>query len=383
MNKNKHILGLALVGALVLTSCTQSKNDSTPNNTVTKTTDTATIEDRVIQNLSRNIILATYQGLSDSTQALYAQVLVLEKDKTQENLDKAQSLWKQSRLYWESTESFLFGPVDALSIDPMIDTWPLNVTDLKSILNQGAPITAQVIRTSGANLKGFHTAEFLMFGDGQATNTKAITALTDREIEYLKATTEILAEDTLRLTTAWTKQYDPDIADAPPYIDLILNPNPDTNPVYNGKQSVIAEFLNGMAGIADEVANGKISEPLGASVGEADPGAEESPFSWNSITDFTNNIRSIRMMYTGISMEGGTGAGIKDLVKAKDPVLAAEVQEQIDSAIKKIQDIAGPEGTSFGKAILDVEKRKRVSAAQQEVNKLFAILDQKVLPLMK
>lgn len=383
MKTNKQLLGLMLVGALALTSCTQAKNDSTPDTNVTKTTDGATTEDKAIQNLAKNIILPAYQGLSDSAAALHDQVLVLEKNKTQANLNKAQDLWKQTRVYWESTESFLFGPVESLSIDPMIDTWPLNITDLQSILDQGSPITAQVIRTSGANLKGFHTVEFLLFGNGKATNTKDINVLTDREIEYLKATTEILAEDTLRLTTAWTTQYDPDVAGTPSYISLILNPNPDSNPVYNSKQAVIMEFLNGMAGIADEVANGKIAEPLGASAAEADPGAEESPFSWNSITDFSNNIRSIQMMYTGTSMNGLPGVGIKHLLKEKDPVLAEEVEAQIELSIKKIQDIAGPEGTSFGKAILEDSKRVRVSAAQNEVNKLFAMFSQKVLPLMK
>lgn len=383
MKKNTQLLGLMLVGVLTLTSCTQAKNDSATDTTVTKTTDGHTTEDKAIQNLAKNIILPAYQGLSDSAAALHDQVLVLEKNKTQANLNKAQDLWKKTRVYWESTESFLFGPVESLSIDPMIDTWPLNITDLQSILDQGAPITAQVIRTSGANLKGFHTVEFLLFGNGKTTNTKAIDVLTDREIEYLKATTEILAEDTLRLTTAWTTQYDPDVAGTPSYISLILNPNPDSNPVYNSKQAVIMEFLNGMAGIADEVANGKIAEPLGASAAEADPGAEESPFSWNSITDFSNNIRSIQMMYTGTSMNGLPGVGIKHLLKEKDPVLAAEVEAQIELSIKKIQDIAGPEGTSFGKAILDDSKRVRVSAAQNEVNKLFALFSQKVLPLMK
>ena len=383
MKKNRRLVGLILVGALALTSCTQAKNDSSTNATVIKTTDGTTIEDKLIQNLAKNIILPAYQGLSDSAAQLHDQVLLLEKNKTQANLNKAQDLWKQTRVYWESTESFLFGPVESLSIDPMIDTWPLNITDLESILSQGAPITAQVIRTSGANLKGFHTVEFLLFGNGKATNTKDIAVLTDREIEYLKATTEILAEDTLRLTTAWTTQYDPDVAETPSYISLILNPNPDSNPAYNSKEAVIMEFLNGMASIADEVANGKIAEPLGASAAEADPTAEESPFSWNSITDFSNNIRSIQMMYTGTSMKGEPGIGIKHLLQEKDPALSAQVEAQIESSIKKIQDIAGPEKTSFGKAILENTQRARVSAAQAEVNALFATLSQKVLPLLK
>ncbi len=362
----------------LLSSCTQSKNDSVPVVAIKS----ESLQQKVITSLSKNVILSTYTNLSDSASALHQQVLILEKNKTQQNLNLAQDAWKKSRLYWESTESFIFGPVESLSIDPLIDTWPLNITDLKSIINSPAPITSSVIRTIGTNLKGFHTIEFILFGDGVQTNQKLITSLTDREIEYLKATTEVLAEDTAKLTYAWTTQADPDDVTSLPYISIIMNPT--ENKIYGSEQAVIIQLINSMIGIADEVANGKIAGPLGDSLASADPTAEESPFSWNSTTDFANNIKSIRLLFLGAQGNNqGENLGLKSLLDQKNPSLSSDVVNQIDLAIQKIQDIAGPEGTPFGQAILDAQKRDRVVSAQVEVSKLFILLDQKVLPVFQ
>ena len=379
MNDKIAILILAF-GFALTTACTQAKNDSNSAGGVIQQQEIDSVENQVILNIANNVIVPTYKGLSDSTALLRDQVHVLESDRTQENLTKAQNLWKQSRLYWESTEAFLFGPVESLSVDPMIDTWPLNRSDLNAILISGFEITPEVLRSLGTNLKGFHTAEYLLFGDGLTTNQKSINALTDREIQYLKATAIVLAEDTLKLTNAWIQHSDPDDQNSMAYVELLTKPG-FSNVFYNSKQAVIAEFINGMIGIADEVGSGKIADPLGGSLADANPAAEESPFSWNSVSDFSNNIRSLRMMYTGQSPTG-TGVGIKTLLERRDPVLAMQVSGQIDLAIQKIQDISS-DGTPFGKAILNEAGRARVLSAQLEVNNLFTLLKQKVLPLLQ
>jgi putative iron-regulated protein len=383
---------LALLALAVgLSACTQKKNDNGNSNQNQpkiivpkdgKPTPGLTLQQQVIQNVSALVIMQTYKDLAFNAGALRDQVKVLKLDKTQENLDKAGELWKAIRVSWEQSEAFLFGPVESLSVDPLIDTWPLNLSNLDAILTSTDSITPETLRTLGTNLKGFHAAEYLIFGNGVASNRKDVNALTDRELEYLVSTTIVLAEDTARLAKAWVTNEDPDDNSSQPYVMIIMNPNLD-NKFYSSEQSVIAEFVKGMAAIADEVANGKLNDPLGASVGQADPTAEESPFSWNSISDFSNNIRSIRMIYSGESNHGNAGYGVQALLAKKDPALAEQVLKQIDASIQKIQDIAGPSGMPFGKALFDTEGRERIKAAQSEVNALFATLEQKVLPIFQ
>ena len=369
-------LFLLSISFLVI-GCTQPKSD--PGARV-ETFDQS-IEGEVIRQLSTNIILKTYQDLALRAASLRDQSQLLRTNRTQANLDRVAEIWKAGRESWEKTESFLFGPVESLSVDPLIDTWPLNVPDLNSILNSPSSITAAQIRTLGANLKGFHTIEYLVFGDGMTTNRKMISQFTPRQAEYLVAVAEVLAEDTAKLARAWAEHHDPDDPNSKAYVDLISSPGLD-NPFYNSKTSVLVEFLNGMVKIADEVANGKIADPLGKSIDEANPAAEESPFSWNSVSDFSNNIRSIRMLYTGDNGEG-QGTGLQKLLEVKNPSLAREVMAKIEASIAKILAIPGPEGLPFRKGLTDPMGRARIEEAQREVGELFTLLREKVLPEFK
>ena len=63
------------------------------------------------------------------------------------------------------------------------------------------------------------------------------------------------------------------------------------------------EMVNGMIVIADEVANGKISDPFN----EKDTTLVESQFSFNSISDFQDNIRGIQNVYMGKFAADGQG----------------------------------------------------------------------------
>lgn len=79
---------------------------------------------------------------------------------------------------WEKSEAFLFGPVDALGLDPNMDSWPLDqdaiVNHLKSgnfndLLWGDGDDDSKV--EAAQNIRGFHTLEFLLFKDGNPRKT--------------------------------------------------------------------------------------------------------------------------------------------------------------------------------------------------------------------
>ncbi len=337
------------------------------------------LEKAVIENVSKNVVLQTYKDLATRSAEMLAAVKTLETSRTQANLEKAQQSWIAARIPWEASESFLYGPVDSLGIDPMIDTWPLSRLDLNSVLSSGKKITVEYVRPLGVNLQGFHTIEYLLFGDGLKTNTKDISAFTQAQFDYLIATATLQAEYTAKLEYAWTTQHDPDDASQPGYIDIISKPNLN-NPIYSSEQGVMFEYVNGIMGILDEVANGKLAEPLGGDIGSANVEAVESPYSWNSIADFENNIRSVYNVYTGTY---GThkGPGLKDVIAQQDPVLAAKVEARIIQAMAKIKAIAGNDNTPFNKAILNPQGRALTTEAINDLNELFQLVESEVLPL--
>lgn len=334
----------------------------------------------IINHISYNVIMQTYIDLADAAQQLQNAVNNLIANPTDANLQVAQNAWRAARIPWEASEAFLFGPVDSLAIDPMLDTWPLNRSDLDGVLAGKSAITAELIRNLGTNLQGFHTIEYLLFGDGVKTNTKPVSSFTSRQFDYLKATVQVEVEHAAFLARAWTTNYDPENSGAPGYVTMISNPSYD-NPFYSSERAVMEEFVQGMMKIADEVGTGKIADPMGGNIGAANMALVESPFSWNSINDFTFNIRSIYSVYTGTYGQS-RGPGVQALVARFNPTLAAQVEKDILNCMSLIQAIKPAEGGDFGRAIFTADGRARAQKAQEALNALHQTLESQVLPLL-
>ncbi len=97
----------------------------------------------------------------------------------------------------------------------------------------------------------------------------------------------------------------------------------------------VEELMGGIIGIADEVGNGKMGDPLGEDLASADTTLVESQFSWNSTMDFYNNITSIKHVWDG---------GLKEVVAAHDKAKADVITKDINSALAKIIAISDANG---------------------------------------
>lgn len=339
-----------------------------------------TIEPLVIENLAENIVVGSYRDLRDQTRTLAELALALQKNPTQAALEAAQGQWFKARIPWESTEGFLFGPVDSLGIDPSIDSWPLSKFDLDKILVEQPNITAAFVRSLGTDVQGFHTAEYLLFGDGVESNTKSIANMTSAQLAYLAAVTQVLAEQTEKLLRAWTENHDPENPHARPFGELIRSPGFD-NPFYPSRSAVFQEYVQGMIKIAAEVGKGKLADPLGGSIEAADASLVESQFSWNSLVDFQNNVRSMRNLYTGD--RDTKGPGLDEIVKLRSPALNEKILLQIEAAENAIRRIGGTDGISFTKAIRTADGRERSLEAIETLATLEATLTNELLPVFK
>jgi len=110
----------------------------------------------------------------DKNTALYNSVVALSKNPSNLAFAKACEAWLEAREPWEQSEAFLFGPVDALGLDPNMDSWPLDQAAIVNILksgnfndiNWGDGDSDEAIEAA-QNVRGFHTLEFLLFKDGQ------------------------------------------------------------------------------------------------------------------------------------------------------------------------------------------------------------------------
>lgn len=312
-------------------------------------------------NLGNDVILATYADLDAKTIDLVNALTLLESNQTADNLLLAKNAWRDARVPWELSEGFLFGPVDQQGIDPSIDSWPVNKPDLDAVLSSSNQLTKSYIDGLDGTLKGFHTIEYLIFGiDGQ----KTINQFTPRQFEYLKACAQSLEGATQQLYYAWKP-------DQKNFVANVINAGDVGNNIYPSQKSALEEVMNGLVVIADEVANGKINDPLS----QQNANLEESRFSSNSKQDFANNIRSIKNVYLGI-YKNSTGLGISSIVANQNSNLDQKVKMELDAAILAIESIQG----TFTTAIFNA--KPSVENAQQKVRALQLTLESEVLPII-
>ena len=99
-------------------------------------------------------------------------------------------------------------------------------------------------------------------------------------------------------------------------------------------QQLLNDDEGSCAAIADEVGSGKIGNPFGSGY----IFYVESPYSYNSISDFQNNIRSIENVWYG-STDGSKSPAKSSLhqwFKDNDTVTGEKVEKAISNAISKI-----------------------------------------------
>ncbi|AQS37937.1 imelysin [Shewanella psychrophila] len=371
-------VAIALISTLAACGGSGS-DDSTPPPTDDKFEFAAT---EMITNLTDDVIISGYSTLAMKGEEMFLASQTLVANKTQANLLAAQEAWKAARQPWEQGESHIFGPVDSLSIDPHLDSWPLNTADLTGVLaNNTGGFAADTIKGWNDDIQGFHTMEYLLFGDGVADNQKDVADLSISEAEYLMGLSEVFRDYTKTLDDAWKISHDGQAA-SKAYGELVKAPGTADNTFYASQVGVIQELVNGMIGIVDEVGNGKIADPFGTSAATADTSKVESQYSWNSLTDFSDNIIGVRNVYQGELTGASDKQGIIDFVKAGDESLALRVGSEIDDAIIKIQAINGSNNMPFRQAIADAEGRVRIQTAVDALSKLQASLESDVLPLL-
>ena len=344
-----------------------------------------------------NTVVATYSAMADAGLTLLEQAEQM-LDKVEKGEDYSQLMkdadasWRLMRKYWEQSEAFLFGPAGDHSIDPHIDSWPLDFNAMNSLLNNAAQM-AQIEEEGGAYvgdklgyaLKGFHAAEYLLFetveqgGRAVGTGRPHATNLTHAEAVYLVGIIEDLTQQAILLEYCWAgkvsdaKQKLLDDAEIEPWEDnygqqMINAGKPGSK--FVSYQEVAEEIVAGCIDIAGEVADLKMGNPY-ISSNETQRDYIESPYSCTSTIDFADNIRSIKNAYCGAK---SGDASISDYVKKQDKSLDEDVRKAIDESIAAIEAIQDFENTA--------QSNPQVKAAIDKVSALEDVLAKEVLPLL-
>ena len=283
---------------------------------------------------------------------------------SQAALDQACIDWKLARANWENTEAFLFGAADVYSIDPHTDTWPVAANDLADVLRDEKAMANldNFIKTANAGILGYHGLEYVLFRQGQP---RKIDQITNLEYNYICAVAKDLYNATSTLEAAWdskesnaerqriAKEYVAthlaidDDGNQEGALDGFQNfgkafKNPGTGDWETALDATL-EIISGCQDIIGEVGDSKIGLPF---TGE-DATYIESPYAYNSITDFYDNIVSCRNALYG--QMGATTPNEKSLIyfckNAGNAALTAQannVTAKLDAALAKIKAMKAP-----------------------------------------
>jgi putative iron-regulated protein len=364
----------ALSAALLLGGLTVSCQGGTPSSTISPptkeaSTDQTVDQPQVLSNFANQVIIPTYQRFADQSKALSGAIAALAQNPTPQTLKTAQEAWVTARSSWEQSESFTFGPAGSLGYDGALDSWPIDETDLKKVLDSRDQFTPEYVAKLPDTDKGFHAIEYLLFGKNK---DKQGVQFDPRQLEYLQA----LGNDFSRVAHALLASWQRGVAGQPAYREVIATAGDSNNTTYPTAQAGIEEIVNGMIDSLDEVAQEKIGKPLA----KKDPTGLESRFSQNTLNDIEHNIQGAKNVYLGRFPAANTssGANLSAYVAQLNPALDQKIKAQFQAAMTALEKIPAP----LESAILDPQSTTAIRAAQEDISKLHGTLKQDVLPLM-
>ena len=317
----------------------------------------------VLSGLVSNVIVPTYTKLADDVEDLEKTLNGLTASTiTQTQINKACEDFKSARENWERSEAFLMGAASDFDIDPTIDSWPLNRSLLLSYFQGG--MKPEMLED--ATILGFHALEFILFRNGQPRkvaefqgydtykNFEQITGA--QELKYAQTICTLLKQRCFQLQVAWEGEknasrvavvkaagLDYTTEAGLNYGDNLAQAGQNSKSTFATIEEAIAQVLSddegSCVGIANEVGTAKIANPFAA----GDISYVESPYSYNSITDFQDNIRSIRNVWYGSTTGSPASVSFYNFFQSVDASnVNTSVTGAFNDAINKIGAMPAP-----------------------------------------
>ena len=241
MKKITTALALIVSSVCIMVSCSKKDSSKLPD------------FDRkaMLQNFAENIINPSFTDLQITVAALKSATDAFTTLPNDANLTTAQTAWDAAYCSWMYANSFNFGPAGEegirKSLVEEIGTWPADVATIETNIINGNTTLNDFKRDN----RGFNAVEYLLFANGNNSNTvTAFTTNTNRKI-YLTALVNKLKMQVEQVATAWTGNYT---------TSFINNAGTDVG-------SSTAQMYNEFVRSFENIKNFKIGLPLGKRIG--------------------------------------------------------------------------------------------------------------------
>jgi predicted lipoprotein len=321
-----------------------------------------------LKGTTEQVILPTYQELSARSDELASLLDELVSSPDTADLEATRQAYLDVREPLQEAGAFGFGPAVELHSSAALDQSPLDAAKLDAELASEKELTVAALRKLGANKRGLHAIEYLLFPADDAELEAALRAddvSGERRRQFASSAAQIVAASASELLAAWEPE-------SGGFARRFSEPGaPDS--VSSSVQAGLDTLLNETVVLTELIANVKLGKPLGAATGgKIDPAAQESERAGASVTDMLASLRGIRNVYFG-SREGVAEPSLATLVHAKNA--AADVHARAALADAEAALLAIPE--PFTDALTD--SPETAQAAYDSLKALKRVLATEVL----
>lgn len=363
----KKVLNYALI-ALLGVSMAGCKDTKQTGGDVEETTQKEQTLKKVMNPYIHHAVIPVYEGMADAAILLaddMAKILEASKaDPASEDsmlIHEACGHWTESRLWWERSEAWLYGPADFEGIDPHIDSWPFDKTGFDAVIADASEMAKYEEALLGNatldeeeyGLLGFHAIEYVLYENGKAHK---ISDFTTPQWTFMNVVANDLRNQAILLEACWRGQGNVAAAKqnllktsglAPAASRYSANgfggymTETGEGRTFATYEAAAAQLIEGCIDIANEVGNIKIGTACFASAdNDADRNYIESPYSLHSIKDFTDNIVSID--YACFGAQEGDASLVADYIQNADKQAAENLRKAIDNSYAAIKAIREP-----------------------------------------
>lgn len=290
-----------------------------------------------LRETTERVILPTYAELSDETAELAALLEELVAAPEEADLGEIRAAYLEARQPLQEAEAFAFGPAADTSAKAALDQSPIDTAKIDAELGSDVELNEARLRSLGANKRGLHAVEYLLFPAEDSALEAALLSLEpagERRRRFAAVAGRIVADEAEELRQAWA----PESGD---YATRFSQPGgPDS--VSGSVQAGLDTLLNEAVVLSEGVANLKLGKPLGVTTGgTVSPEAQESERASASLSDMLANVRGVRNIYLG-TRDGSVGVSLSTLVHAKSPSVDARVRAAIAAADAALRAIPEP-----------------------------------------
>lgn len=319
---------------------------------------------RITGELVEDVILPTYEDVVVTVEVVRDTAHAFQQSPTAANLGALRAAWRAAREPWKETDAFRFGPTMLQSLGVAMDQ-VIDPAKVESEIAGTQTLDAAYFATLGANKKGFHAIEYLVFDTAGIGDAGVIAMLVDpRRMAFLVGAADDLVVNATALHDAWAE------------LAISLSDPGSDNEMYPTIKDSIDAIVNETWFQAEAVADKRIGDPLGVkNGGTPQPELEESGPSDNSIADMVAVLRGIRNIYFG-SRDGTPGKGVGGLVAAQSKSIDQHVRTALLEAQNAVDAIPRP----FHDAI--VAQDPRVVAARDKLLELKHVLNTEVVSIL-